>query len=105
MLVMSRQTGKSIVIADSVRVTVGLLDPETAELIIEDRGETTTSHLRRNERLVIDSVQVMVIVVDLREGPNGYKVRLGIEAPRDVPVHRSEIYDVIRGTGEDEEPM
>lgn len=35
---------------------------------------------------------VKVIVVDVR----GDKVRLGVEAPRSIPVHRLEVYKVIQ---------
>ena len=37
-----------------------------------------------------DSIKLMVIEI------RGDKVRLGIEAPRDVSVHREEVYDAIR---------
>lgn len=43
-----------------------------------------------NESIVIGH-DIKLVVVDIR----GDKVRLGIEAPRDVPVHRSEIYTKI----------
>ncbi|MBX3444642.1 MAG: carbon storage regulator CsrA [Planctomyces sp.] len=59
MLVLSRKKNESIIIADSVRITV-----------VEIRGD---------------------------------KVRLGIEAPRDVPVHRTEVYEQLqRMKAEDE---
>jgi len=35
---------------------------------------------------------VEIIIVDVR----GDKVRLGITAPRSIPVHRREIYDLIK---------
>lgn len=35
---------------------------------------------------------VEITIVDVR----GDKVRLGITAPRDIPVHRREIYDAIQ---------
>ncbi|MFO0248591.1 MAG: carbon storage regulator [Planctomyces sp.] len=35
---------------------------------------------------------IRVTIVEVR----GDKVRIGIEAPRDVSVHRQEIYDAIR---------
>jgi carbon storage regulator len=35
---------------------------------------------------------VEIIIVDVR----GDKVRLGITAPKDIPVHRREIYDAIQ---------
>jgi carbon storage regulator len=61
---------------------------------------------RINETLNIgDDVQVTVL------GIKGNQVRIGINAPRDVPVHREEIYQRIKreermGTdaGVDEEP-
>jgi carbon storage regulator len=35
---------------------------------------------------------VVVTIVDIR----GDKVRLGIEAPQDIPVHRQEVYEAIK---------
>ena len=48
----------------------------------------------RDERLLIGD-NIVVTVVDIR----GDKVRLGIDAPADVPVHRSEVYDAIKREG------
>ena len=46
---------------------------------------------KRDESIVIgDDVRVMVIEI------RGDKVRLGIEAPKHVSVHREEVYDAIR---------
>lgn len=45
---------------------------------------------KKNESIVIAD-SIVVTVVDVR----GDKVRLGIEAPREIPVHRSEIHDAI----------
>jgi carbon storage regulator len=47
---------------------------------------------KKNESIVIDD-QIKITVVEIR----GDKVRLGIEAPREVPIHRSEVYDAIHG--------
>ena len=52
MLVLSRQRDETIIIGDSIRIT-----------IVEVRGD---------------------------------KVRIGIDAPKDVTVHRQEIYDAIK---------
>jgi len=48
---------------------------------------------RINESIVIND-DVSVLVVEIR----GDRVRLGIEAPKDVVVHRKEIYDAIKET-------
>ena len=49
---------------------------------------------KKNESVVIGvgDAQVTIAVVDIR----GDKVRLGVEAPKDVPVHRREVYDAIK---------
>jgi carbon storage regulator len=46
---------------------------------------------KKGESIIIRD-NIVVMVVDIR----GDKVRLGIEAPKDVPVHRREVYDVIK---------
>ena len=52
---------------------------------------------KKNESIVINDV-IKVTVVEIR----GDKVRLGIEAPREIDVHRQEIYDQIHGKREEE---
>ncbi len=47
---------------------------------------------KKNESIVINN-DITVTVVEIR----GDKVRLGIVAPRDVPVHREEIFHAIHG--------
>ena len=54
---------------------------------------------RINESIVIND-DVSVLIVEVR----GDRVRLGIEAPKDVTVHRKEVYDVIRDSGASEKP-
>jgi carbon storage regulator len=46
---------------------------------------------QRDESIIIGD-NIVVTVVDVR----GDKVRLGIEAPREVSVHRREVYDAIQ---------
>ena len=48
---------------------------------------------KKNESIVINN-DVVVTVVEIR----GDKVRLGIVAPKDVPVHREEVYEAIHGS-------
>ncbi len=46
---------------------------------------------KKNESIVIDE-RIVITVVEIR----GDKVRLGIEAPRDVAIHRQEVYDALK---------
>lgn len=52
---------------------------------------------KKNESIVIDD-RIVITVVEIR----GDKVRLGIEAPRDVPIHRSEVYEAIQRVNKEE---
>ncbi len=53
---------------------------------------------KKNESIVINN-DITVTVVEIR----GDKVRLGIVAPKEVPVHRQEVYDAIHGKGPGEQ--
>ncbi|MDE0937684.1 MAG: carbon storage regulator CsrA [Mariniblastus sp.] len=46
---------------------------------------------KKNESIVIND-DITIVIVEIR----GDKVRLGIEAPKEVPVHRREVYDAIK---------
>jgi carbon storage regulator len=46
---------------------------------------------QRDESIMIGD-KVVITIVDIR----GDKVRLGIEAPEEVPVHRQEVYEAIQ---------
>jgi carbon storage regulator len=45
----------------------------------------------RDESIIIGD-DIIITVVDVR----GDKVRLGIDAPTDIPVHRQEVYEAIQ---------
>ena len=46
---------------------------------------------KKNESIVIND-DITIVVVEIR----GDKVRLGVKAPKEVPVHRNEVYEAIR---------
>ena len=50
---------------------------------------------KKNESIVIND-NITIVVVEIR----GDKVRLGVEAPKEVPVHRREVFDAIQREGE-----
>lgn len=49
---------------------------------------------KKNESIVIND-DITIVVVEIR----GDKVRLGIEAPKEVTIHRNEVYDKIQREG------
>ena len=53
---------------------------------------------KKNEELVIGE-NIVVIVVDVRGGT----VRLGINAPKSVSIHRQEVYEKIKQSRQDED--
>ena len=46
---------------------------------------------QRDESIIIGD-NIVITIVDIR----GDKVRLGIQAPVEIPVHRQEVYDAIQ---------
>ena len=54
---------------------------------------------KRDERIVIND-NIVITVVEIR----GDKVRLGIEAPVEMPVHRQEVYDALRREASESQP-
>ena len=47
---------------------------------------------KKNEQIFIDGKKIVITVVEIR----GDKVRIGIEAPIAIPVHRQEVYEEIQ---------
>lgn len=45
---------------------------------------------KKNESIVIGT-DIEIVVVEVR----GDKVRLGVQAPKDVPIHRREVFEAI----------
>ena len=53
---------------------------------------------KKNESIVIND-DITIVVVEIR----GDKVRLGVEAPKEVPVHRREVFDAIKNKASQDE--
>ncbi len=54
---------------------------------------------RKKDESVVINNDIRIVVVEIR----GDKVRLGVEAPKEVPVHRSEVYEAINNGGSEVE--
>ena len=55
---------------------------------------------KKGESIVVNN-DITITVVEIR----GDKVRLGIVAPKELPVHRQEVYDAIHGKLPDQPPQ
>src|SRR4029453_14641233 len=64
------------------RCTGHLREGRTAMLVLSRK---------KNESIVINN-DITIVVVEIR----GDKVRLGVEAPKEIPVHRREVYEAIK---------
>lgn len=122
MLVLNRRVGESIRIGDGVRLTIrsklrGHLTIAVAapsNLPITDDKDTSVKPVRRRHRRGKRYLIAMMIGESLRIGEKivvsiggdasdgwlglacGRQVRVGIDAPREVTVHREEVYYQIR---------
>lgn len=117
MLVLTRRVGESIRIGDGVRLTVlsTLRAHTTVSLIvpvhitIADDADTPLQPMKLRERdrryrvamMAGDSLRIETGIVvcfggylptTSRVRGRGQQVRIGIHAPREVPVHREEVY-------------
>ena len=52
---------------------------------------------RIKEELVLGDDEITIEILGIK----GNQVRIGINAPRDMPVHRREIFDKIKAKGEE----
>jgi carbon storage regulator len=78
-----------------------LFDPDPSLCKAARRARRASFHLKecimlvlsrhRDESIIIGD-DIVITIVDIR----GDKVRLGIDAPQDIPVHRQEVYEAIQ---------
>ncbi|HEV8293138.1 MAG TPA: carbon storage regulator [Tepidisphaeraceae bacterium] len=94
MLVLARAPQEAVMVGDEIVVEVLDLNPFEVKIRAHNStDELFSGVLAENEHIDIGP-QMQIYVVDIRAQIN--KVRLGIVAPKEVSVHRKEVYDAIR---------
>lgn len=101
MLVLSRTPGTSLILNEDRLVTIEAVTEKQADIRISrygDDADISRHTLQRDEELWLEDIRVHLYAVDFRPGmtPAEFKVRLGIEAPREMSIHRLEVYEAIR---------
>jgi carbon storage regulator CsrA len=98
-IIISRQVGEALTVGDDVEVTVAAIHPSFVTLDVRHSAVhgrlTLEDSFRRDARRdeVIDlPVSGSCTVVDIR----GDKVRLGMDAPKDMSIHRKEVWEAIK---------
>ena len=77
-----------------------LVDKQVSQIIAERHGWPTSTNKeidmlvlsRQKDESIIIGDDIEITIVDVR----GDKVRLGINAPREISVHRKEVYEAIQ---------
>ena len=102
MLVISREIHQSLMIGDDLQLQVMKIRGTSANLRITRSligGRMTedlfSGWLEKDKPLDLGN-EIICAVLDVRDNPT--KVRLGIQAPKEISIHRKEVYDAIRRT-------
>jgi len=80
------------------RLPSGLPSNRRSPEFTQRNGTMLVLSRKKNESIVINN-DITIVVVEIR----GDKVRLGVEAPKEVPVHRREVYDAIQRAQQEED--
>jgi carbon storage regulator CsrA len=102
MLILSREANQSLMIGDDLQLEVVRIRGASANLRITRRliGGRLTEEVfcgwLEKDRQVKLTDKIACAVVQFASNPT--QVRIGIEAPREVSIHRKEVYDAIRRT-------
>ena len=117
MLILSRRIDEGLAIGGCVFATVASIASDAVDVAVKTpvgfeiagrAARESTVTLRRGEYAKIKRVfnitqnvkwpvdrEVQLTLIEVRDD----KVRLGVEAPRDVPCHRTEVWDVLESGG------
>lgn len=97
MLVLSRKKNESITIGGNTVVTVISIQPDSVEIVVDapekERLERKAVTLKGDLSLFLAYIPARISLVKIYE--SGPKARLGIDAPKDITVHRTEIADLL----------
>lgn len=92
MIIIGRWKGDCTVIRQNIFLTVAEIRADEVDLGIKRPEGTTVVTCRMMQRLAIEDA-IFVTLTQIKCG--GRRVKLGIEAPSSVSIHRMEVHDAI----------
>ena len=100
MLVLTRGLNESIRIGDDVTVTLIAVKKDGSAVSEVTVGESSYMVSRKEDEVIRlqKDPEISILMVEIRDGKqvnygsNTKKVRYGITCPREIPVHRQEVY-------------
>lgn len=98
LLILTRYPNESIMIGDNLLVTVAKILLGALELAVHDypyAGMERSVWIEEGQSKEI-APEVWVTYCGSKKGVDGPRVRIGIEAPKALLVHRKEVWDAIR---------
>src|SRR5688572_15229986 len=107
MLILSRTRGEALVFGDELTLTVSWIEADSVIVTLNQHwdycvvglpqpGQTGTKTLQLDAFCeILPGVEISLVKTDVERG----RVRLGIVAPTEMPVHRKELLDALRGQG------
>src|SRR5947207_15919785 len=102
MLIISREVNQSIIIGDDLELKITKLRGTSANLLVtryligRRMSEQVFSGWVERDHSIDLGNEITCALVDVRGNPS--TARLGIQAPKEISVHRKEVYEAIRRT-------
>lgn len=95
MLVLSRSKDEAVIVGQ-ILLKVAKINGDVAHIEVSSEGVEKKTHvLRKNESLdLIDNSKI--VLIEIRSIGDREKIRIGVEADRNTPVHRKEVWDAIQ---------
>ena len=99
MIVISRQVADAIMVGEDVEVGVVAIEPAAVTLSVRHSAvggrltlEDSFQQVAGRDAVISLPAVGVCTIVDIR----GDKVRLGMDAPKDVSIHRKEVWEAIK---------